>query len=82
MTKIKSPRLNTVIGMVKRIRMGFKTAFAIPRMTATTIAVKNPSTLTPGRTYEAIHTARPFIKALTTISTDISYMSRNSKIKA
>lgn len=48
-TKVKRPKVKIVKGRVKKISIGFRIAFIIPRTTATTIAVKKLSTDTPGR---------------------------------
>jgi len=50
-TKIKSPRVNIVIGRVKRMRTGRTRAFTTPRKNAAISAGKIPSTVIPGTNF-------------------------------
>lgn len=62
----KSPKVIRVIGSVRRRRRGFINVLITPNTTATTRAVTNDSTETPGRMYAAINTANPLIKSRVT----------------
>jgi len=50
-TKIKSPKVNTVIGKVITINNGLTNALISPKTKATTRATKKPDTVTPGNKY-------------------------------
>jgi branched-chain amino acid aminotransferase len=50
MTKVNKPKVKILIGKVRSIKIGFNTAFTIPKATATTTAVQKFSTVTPGST--------------------------------
>ncbi len=58
-TNVNNPKVRIVIGKVKSIKIGFRTALAIPKRTLTTIAVQNVSTVIPGKIYADINTAIP-----------------------
>ena len=49
MTNKNKPKVTIVIGMVRMIKIGFKTAFSNARTIATIIAAANPLTATPGK---------------------------------
>jgi hypothetical protein len=49
-TKVNNPKVRSVAGRVRIIRMGFISVFTIPNPTDAIIAVKNESTATPGIT--------------------------------
>ena len=49
MTRINNPRVTTVMGSVRRTRIGFIKAFVIPSMSPTINAVVIEFILTPGR---------------------------------
>ena len=47
MTKVKSPKVNILIGNVNKINMGFKIIFIKPKNKASQIAVQKFATVTP-----------------------------------
>lgn len=57
-TKIKSPRVTTVIGRVRKTKIGRKIIFIAPNTTANTNAVSIPSTCTPGNKYAVTNIAK------------------------
>lgn len=57
-TKVKRPRVKILIGNEIKIRIGLMTAFTNPKTTATTMATKKLDTLTPGKIYAEIRTAK------------------------
>lgn len=67
-TTLKSPKVKSVIGSVRRVRIGFTTVLIMPRTAATIRAVFKSVTETPGKIRDAIKTASPlmsqFIKSL------------------
>jgi hypothetical protein len=62
MIKVNKPNVTIVIGNVSTTKIGFNTAFTIPRTTPTIIAIPKLSKVTPGRIYEEIKTARPLMR--------------------
>lgn len=64
-TKVKSPKVRIFRGRVKSSKIGLINMLIAPRTTATMRAVINPSTLTPGRIYALITTARALTIKLT-----------------
>ena len=56
MTNVKIPRARMFIGSVRRIRIGLRTAFTIPKTKAATNAAVKDATCTPGNRYAATKT--------------------------
>jgi len=56
-TNKKSPKVKKVIGIVNTTKIGLSIEFNIANTIATSNAVINPSTLTPGNKYADITTA-------------------------
>jgi len=63
-TSRKSPKVNTVIGIVNRIKMGFIKLFKRPSTAATIMAVTVPLICTPGNRNTAIKMATAVISVL------------------
>ena len=87
-TKVKSPMVITLIGNVKNRRIGRTKVFITANRIATSNAGKNPATVTPGKMYAVIITAKAVISRLTIIHVVIikiklknrSYIIRISRI--
>lgn len=62
MTNKNNPSVTTVIGSVKIIKIGFTIAFNNPKTIATIMADVKVTSLTPGRKYDKINTARAVSK--------------------
>ncbi len=67
MIKVNKPRVSILKGKVKRRTIGFINILTIAKPIATIIAVKKPSICIPGRSREAINTAKPLTSRLRTI---------------
>ena len=68
-TKANKPRVMMVIGKVSISNMGFKKTFNIPRTMATTKAVTNVSTDTPGTMYAVTNTDKALTRSFISIFT-------------
>jgi len=62
MTSRNNPRVKSVIGIVRRMRIGFTTALSRARTAATITAVSISGTSIPGRSLAQISTASPVTK--------------------
>src|SRR5439155_832295 len=63
-TRMKSPRVRTVSGRVRMRMIGRITAFTIPRSSAATTRLPQPSRRTPGTTVPAAHHPTPIDQRL------------------
>ena len=80
-TKRKSPKVITVIGIVSKIRMGFSSALNIASKKATTRAMKKLSTYTPGNIYARNNIIMVVINNLIKKKADINAMSKDFSIQ-
>ncbi len=75
MTKIKSPNVRTVIGKVRKTKIGFTTEFRIPKTIATMIIVEIFETTTPGTMRDAAYTATLLMRMYNTNLILVAYHS-------